>query len=56
MCDELSFINAMQKTLKNFQTKCFNSQDGGEKTSYLGIQLKGIRRIRNLADAFFKYL
>ena len=35
MCDDLSFINTTQKTLK----KSFNSQDGWEKTSYPGIPI-----------------
>ena len=37
MCDDLSFINTMPKTLKPSKKKSFNAQDGWEKTSYPGI-------------------
>ena len=42
-CDYLSFIYTAQKTLKPSK-KCFNSQDGWEKTLYLGISAEGYRR------------
>ena len=35
-CDDLPFINTTKKALKPSK-KCFNSQDGWEKTSYLRI-------------------
>ena len=39
----LASINTAQKTLKPSE-KCFNSQDGWEKTSYLRISAEGYRR------------
>ena len=38
--DDLSFIDTMQKPSK----KCFNFQDGLEKTSYSGISAEGYRQ------------
>ena len=43
MCDNLSFINTTQKTSKPSE-KCFNYQDGWEKTSYPGISADGYWR------------
>ena len=40
MCSNLSFINTTQKTSKPSE-KCFNYQDGWEKTSYPGISADG---------------
>ena len=52
MCDDLSFINTMQKTLKNFQKKIPSMDEKRLHTQE--FQLKDIGRIQNLADAFFK--
>ena len=43
MCDDLSFINTTQQTLKSSK-KCFNSQDGWEKTSCPGISADGYQQ------------
>ena len=44
MCDDLSFIDTTQQTLKPAKKKRFNFQDGWEKTSYPGISAKAYWR------------
>ena len=44
MWDDLPFIKTTQKTFKPSKKKCFNSQDGWEKTSYPGISTERYRR------------
>ena len=53
-CDYLSFIYTAQKTLKPSK-KCFNSQDGWEKTLYLGISAEGYRRKHEMQVASKKF-
>ena len=56
MRDDLSFINTMQKTFKNFQKIVSIPRMDEKKFHTWEFQLKGISKMQNLADAFFKYL